>query len=288
MSWHYSQALEAAYSEANSSGGEPSAPSKSTTTPAVCSAPDKTTDRSRRFRSGTIYAPSTENRGVGWWTSSLAASRAKISASQEPAKDSPESAADSGAKCGESWGKYDPASCSWKTAQLSLFGGSESCSETWPRWGMMRNGECWELSMPAHLIEERESGLWPTPTCGGGGQIQPEGTTPTGKTPSGRKQTVCLERYANQVARGLATAVRQWPTPTAQDAKNNGAPSQMERNTKPLNAEVGGPLNPTWVEWLMGWPLGWTDCAASATDKYQAWCASHGVFFHRSQTPDVR
>jgi hypothetical protein len=23
---------------------------------------------------------------------------------------------------------------------------------------------------------------------------------------------------------------------------------------------VGGQLNPTWVEWLMGFPLGWTDC----------------------------
>jgi hypothetical protein len=43
-----------------------------------------------------------------------------------------------------------------------------------------------------------------------------------------------------------------------------------------LNAEVGGPLNPTWVEWLMGWPLGWTDCAASATDKFQQWLLSHG------------
>jgi len=50
-----------------------------------------------------------------------------------------------------------------------------------------------------------------------------------------------------------------WPTPTAQDAKNNGGPSQQKRNTKPLNAEVNGPLNPQFVEWLMGYPTGWTD-----------------------------
>lgn len=27
----------------------------------------------------------------------------------------------------------------------------------------------------------------------------------------------------------------------------------------------GGQLNPTWVEWLMGFPLGWTDLSASET-----------------------
>jgi hypothetical protein len=26
-----------------------------------------------------------------------------------------------------------------------------------------------------------------------------------------------------------------------------------------------GQLNPTWVEWLMGYPLGWTDLNASET-----------------------
>ena len=28
---------------------------------------------------------------------------------------------------------------------------------------------------------------------------------------------------------------------------------------------AGGQLNPTWVEWLMGFPLGWTDCVVSET-----------------------
>ena len=59
--------------------------------------------------------------------------------------------------------------------------------------------------------------------------------------------------------KSLITDVKMWPTPTAQDAKNNGGPSQHNRNTKPLNAEVGGSLNPQWVEWLMGYPSGWTD-----------------------------
>ncbi len=41
--------------------------------------------------------------------------------------------------------------------------------------------------------------------------------------------------------------------------------SQYERSSVPLNAQAGGSLNPTWVEWLMGFPLGWTDCGPSAT-----------------------
>ena len=75
----------------------------------------------------------------------------------------------------------------------------------------------------------------------------------------------------------LTRSVREMlPRPTVQDASNNGGPSQMERNTPPLNAVAGGALNPTWVEWLMGWPLGWTDCGASGMDRFRQWCVSHG------------
>jgi hypothetical protein len=66
MSFHYSQALEAAFSAANYSGGEPSAPSKSTTTAGVCLCSGKTTESSRPSPSGTMCEPSMESlwRGV--------------------------------------------------------------------------------------------------------------------------------------------------------------------------------------------------------------------------------
>jgi hypothetical protein len=39
-------------------------------------------------------------------------------------------------------------------------------------------------------------------------------------------------------------------------------PPSFEGNQTTIS---GGQLNPTWVEWLMGFPLGWTDLEDSAT-----------------------
>ena len=66
----------------------------------------------------------------------------------------------------------------------------------------------------------------------------------------------------------LTAHARLFPTPTVQDAENCGGPSQDARNTRPLNAEVGGGLNPTWTEWLMGWPPEWTNprCSLLTTE----------------------
>ena len=95
-----------------------------------------------------------------------------------------------------------------------------------------------------------------------------------------------LWERTTQAPRTSATGSGCWPTPTVNDSKNNGSPSQYRRtsNGKPrdlqLNAVVGGALNPTWVEWLMGWPLGWTDCGASATDRFREWCNAHGRSCH--------
>jgi hypothetical protein len=154
---------------------------------------------------------------------------------------------------------------------------------------MMLNGVLWERITPPPLTNEIGSGCWvgtPTATMSVRSEEFAKGRLPQpaefvrqwptpragnpGSRPNGKGGKVLAEEVKKSV---------MWPTPTAQDAKNNGAPSQMERNTKPLNAEVGGALNPTWVEWLMGWPLGWTDCGASATDKFRQWCASHGEHF---------
>ena len=71
---------------------------------------------------------------------------------------------------------------------------------------------------------------------------------------------------------GLATFVRQqmFPTPTVNDSKNNAPPSQHVENgrhSNPLNVVAGGALNPAWVEWLMGFPIGWTDIDSESSSR---------------------
>jgi len=80
----------------------------------------------------------------------------------------------------------------------------------------------------------------------------------------------------------LALAVK-WPTPTKQDASNTTGPLQFKRNTPPLNVATHGgtktprmSLNPDWVEWLMGWSIGWTDLKPLETARFRQWFEQHG------------
>jgi hypothetical protein len=103
------------------------------------------------------------------------------------------------------------------------------------------------------------SGHWPTPDAA----VSNDGEEP--ETFLARKAHHATKTDAEPTRAGvpLALAVKMdalWPT--TQDAHNNGGPSQLGRNTTPLNAVVARPglvLNPVFVEALMGWPLGWTD-----------------------------
>jgi len=107
--------------------------------------------------------PLTASHGEVLLTWFLAGSHAKTSPLLEKGQESTESAAECGNIWPESLAKYDPTSSSWKTRQCSLFEDSDECLETFPRWGMMRDGELWELATPEHLTSENESGFWPTP-----------------------------------------------------------------------------------------------------------------------------
>jgi hypothetical protein len=260
MSWHFSQALVEEYLADQWSDFAQSLQSNTTEPRPKYYSTDRTPDTSRRSRSGMTCAPLTDDHGAALLTWYLEDSLVRTSALQDLEQDSLASDPGSGESSPASFAKFDPGTCSWKTPQLSLLGGSESFSGTWPRWGMMRNGECTERMMPALGTSETGYGSsrpWPTP-------VATDGT-------HGGRVTPRKSREGGNLVEAVA-ARTMWPTPTTQDAANNGGPSQSERNTPPLNAIVGGLLNPDWVEWLMGWPVGWTDTTREDVETHD-WSA---------------
>jgi hypothetical protein len=74
-------------------------------------------------------------------------------------------------------------------------------------------------------------------------------------------------------------AKNRWPTPLASDWKSQ-SPAKQATNSRPLweqiGASDGGPLNPAWVEWLMGWPIGHTESKLWATARSRSARRSRG------------
>jgi hypothetical protein len=58
------------------------------------------------------------------------------------------------------------------------------------------------------------------------------------------------------------------PTPTCHNAKEGAYPAEYTRKTPTLATHVGGKIHPEFTEWMMGWPLGWTDLKPLETAKY--------------------
>lgn len=100
MSWHFSRALVADYSQASSSAGELSAPLKSTGTDGAYFSPARTTAPSSPSRSGTTSAPSTDSNGEDVLTWYLAVFPAKPIPRRLEAK---RLRTISGRKCDGSW-----------------------------------------------------------------------------------------------------------------------------------------------------------------------------------------
>ena len=76
-----------------------------------------------------------------------------------------------------------------------------------------------------------------------------------------------VERRNSGQQRGidLQTAVKMWPTPSANEDAAGTPQGNMQRmlgNHPSVRAQGSGTLNPTWVEWLMGFPIAFTDLEA--------------------------
>ena len=299
MSYIFSRALVAEFSPASFSGTDASAPSNTSPMPRPCLWHDRTMEPSRLSRFGMTCERLMDDRGAVLLMSFVAGSRARTSAPQETVTASTASAPASGAKWPESSVRYDLATSSWKTAHCLWEEDLPWSSVTLPTWGMTRSGSVYRHPTSERPISGIGAGLWPTVTCDsatertgryaqGGMPLTAAVQAATWPTP-----TVC-GNYNRKGASatsgdGLATVVTQrtWPTATATAYKgwspNHNRAMTDDRLDYSVERESFQPgqqtppmrLNPEWVEWLMGWPIGHTGLKPLATGRYQEWLRQH-------------
>lgn len=149
--------------------------------------------------------------------------------------------ATSGRKLLEYSRKSDPVGLLVKMLLDTSVWGSTTCYLTWKAKVTKQSRLYFQLVPSTPHTDETECSLWPTPhaNCHTGAGEKGEG------------------------GMNIQTAVKMWPTPAAQDAKNATLPpSQIDRDTVPgavIRSGETGQLNPEWVEALMCFPIGWTD-----------------------------
>lgn len=281
---HCSREPAAESSGGTSSDGGQSVPSSETPMPQAYLSSGRTKEFSRLSRSGMTFAALTESLGEDVLTWCLAGSRAKTSPQPEEGQESTGSGLDSGVRWRESFRRFDPATSSWRTHRCLFDEALPASSVTLPRWGMTVGGVLWERLTPGLPTSGIEYGLWPTPNC--------DGYRSDGELRILAKSLQTREEYEAMSTRAcVSKKERWWPTPCASEGLDCGtnwaslaAVDKGGRIARRM-ATRGGPetqqspaaqLNPNWVEWLMGWPIGWTDLGPLATDKFRQWLRWHG------------
>lgn len=258
MSWLYSQELGVEYLGENFLDGEQSVPLSGNHIQQAYCAPDKMTKFSKLSRFGMTFKPLTEQDGEELLTLYLEGFHAKTSPQQEKELELTVNDLECGEKWQGSFTKYDQDTCSWKTHQCSLLGGLDEFLETWPQWGLMRDGECWEQQTLEQTIRGTEFGL-----------------SPNGVDSFHTPNTTGLDGGSNS----RKALRKKLATPVARMWKDNGkSPSELNRNSETLAMQAGGNLNPTWVEWLMGWSLGWTDLKPLEMGRCHCVRQQHGEY----------
>jgi hypothetical protein len=249
MSWLFSQALVGEFWEENSLDGEQSALLSGKPTQQAYCAPDKMTAFSRLSQFGMTYKPLTETRGEELLMLYLAAFHAKTLVPQGGGGGLMVNDQECGEKWFASFVKFDPAMSLWRTHQCSLLGDLDEFLETWPQWGLMRNGECWDMTGLVVNTGETEFGLLATPTK----ELFSHWASARAKiSTNGRRKS------------GVKVGSIFWWDMTEQHLRLGGS---EERKMIP---------DPSCGEVVMGWPMGWTELQPLAMDKFQEWLRLHG------------
>ena len=70
----------------------------------------------------------------------------------------------------------------------------------------------------------------------------------------------------------------KWPTPTTPSGGGNVGGSGAYKNAIKNGTHIPHSINPNLYEWLMGWPIGWTDLSARVTARWPFAQQQHGNY----------
>lgn len=233
------------------------------------------TEPSLRLLSGLTCAPSTVRRGAAAWMDSWQASPA--SPTRSPGTSSgPTTSATSGRTWSDSYAPPDPAGDSLRT-WAEAFGTSTPASAPTLKalaTASRRRSSRLRTWVRRTVAPVSSSSPWPTPRAQDNdqGETARQGVAEAGSSWRGQHRGATT-----------TTAAMMWPTPRTSDTKASGArdyrtghagttlTDQTARSSLPDERTTGNPspasggrryLNPSFVEWLMGLPAGWTSLGA--------------------------
>ena len=158
MSWLYSRALVAEYSEGGRLGGEPSALLSTNSTPPKYYYIGKIPGSWKPSRYGMMSEPLTADLGEDLLMLFQEASLARTSVAQARAQESAGADQDFGLKWRELSAKYDLAMHGWKTHRCLFPEGLPWSSVILPKWGTLQIMALLEHIMPGHLTREIDVG----------------------------------------------------------------------------------------------------------------------------------
>lgn len=269
MSWHFSQALVAEFSEATCSDGELFAPLRSTTTPEAYCWRDKTTEHLDLFQSGMMSQPSTANLGAELLTWFREGSHAQTSALPGQCGGVPDLTAPPagfGMNSCESLMKSGLPAYGEKTRQSLKARDSAESFTTFPPRGMFVNGSLSELMTADFRTKESGFGFTlPTPTTRDWKDTP--GMSMTRK--DGKTRTDRLPMMLFSCVHSAGIKWKQMTDMAARTVSVNGL----------IVTIAGKDYCPDLPEWLMGWPIGWTDLKPLEMDKFQSWQQQHLGFY---------
>jgi len=297
MSWLFSRALVAAYSGGNSWDGGRSVRSSNPPQEPLFYAADKMTGFSKPSRFGQMCGLLTASHGAAllmWFQAGLPA-RGSRPLEKVPGWMTRE--VDSSSKCCASLPRFDLASCSWRTHPSSGAKDLHWSSVNLPKSGMMRGGILSLRPEWERHISGGGSGLWPTLSktnahgngyTRDGGKKGKERLTLPGMVKAGMLPTLSKSMATrgdcpserNRRTPGLMSLLptlckRDYRAPNSPDGASRRKRA-MKNAGKQLPNELGQSLTPTFCEWFMGFPLGWTELKPLETRKFREWSKKHG------------